>query len=183
MTPMTKMAVGLLPVAEVDRALAGAERRRQRAAARLVAHVRAVRQVVRAELARPELVEERRLVAEPARTCRTTPGSGSPGRAACEPTSANASSHEIGHVVVASPGRSAIGSVSRPGVLECEVAPVRRARSPCARRRTRAPTLLARHLPRDVLDAVLADVEVQALAVVGPGAAGAVEAARPRGSS
>ena len=59
--------VGLLPVVEVAGALAGAERRGQRAAARLVAHVRAVGQVVRAELAHPELVEEGRLVAEPAR--------------------------------------------------------------------------------------------------------------------
>jgi hypothetical protein len=33
------------------------------------------------------------------------------------------------------------------------------------------------HLPRDVLDAVFADVHVQALSVVGPGTAGAVEAA------
>jgi hypothetical protein len=33
---------------------------------------------------------------------------------------------------------------------------------------------LARHLPRDVLDAVLADVEGDAL-VVGPGTSGAVE--------
>src|SRR5207237_5952409 len=36
---------------------------------------------------------------------------------------------------------------------------------------------LAGHLPGNVLDAVLADVHTQALAVVGPRAAGAVEAA------
>ena len=57
--------VRLLPVAQVDRALAGSERRRQRPAAGLVAHVRAVRQVVGAELPHPQLIEERRLVAQP----------------------------------------------------------------------------------------------------------------------
>ena len=91
--------VGLLPVVQVDGALAGAERRRQRAAARLVAHVRAVGQVVRAELAHPELVEERRLVARAARRCRTTPGPGSSSPRSVSPTSANASSHEIGSYV------------------------------------------------------------------------------------
>ena len=52
-TPMTIRAVGLLPVDEVARALAGAERRGQRAAAGLVAHVRAVGQVVRARARAP----------------------------------------------------------------------------------------------------------------------------------
>ena len=49
------------------RALADADRLAQRDAARLVAHVRAVGQVVRAERAHEELVEERRLVARAAR--------------------------------------------------------------------------------------------------------------------
>ena len=57
--------VRALPVVQVDGALAGSDRRRHRPAARLVAHVRAVRQVVRAKLAHPELVEKRRLVAQP----------------------------------------------------------------------------------------------------------------------
>ena len=88
--------IGLRPVVEVDRALAAPDRRRHRPAARLVAHVRAVRQVVRAELAHPELVEEGRLVAEPPGGVERAPGAGSPAPRRVSPTSANASSQEIG---------------------------------------------------------------------------------------
>jgi hypothetical protein len=59
--------VGESEVFERDRALADADGLGQRAAARLVAHVRAVGQVVRAELPDEELIEERGLVARAAR--------------------------------------------------------------------------------------------------------------------
>ncbi|CAL2062578.1 exported protein of unknown function [Streptomyces murinus] len=59
--------IGLVQVLQEDAALADADGLRQRRARRLVAHVRAVRQVVRAQLAREELVQERRLVAGTAR--------------------------------------------------------------------------------------------------------------------
>ena len=52
---------------ELDRAFADADRRAQRRAARLVAHVRAVGQIVGAELADEKLVEKRRFVAGAAR--------------------------------------------------------------------------------------------------------------------
>ena len=65
--PTTKIASRLLEVLELHRALADADGLLEPGAARLVAHVRAVRQVVRAERAREELVEERRLVARAAR--------------------------------------------------------------------------------------------------------------------
>jgi hypothetical protein len=65
-----------------DRALADADRLGQRRPARLVAHVRAVGQVVRAEGAHEQLVEERRLVARAARRCRRPPRRATPARAA-----------------------------------------------------------------------------------------------------
>ena len=55
--------VAELEVGERDRALAFADRLAQPRAARLVTHVRAVGQVVRAELAREQLAQERGLVA------------------------------------------------------------------------------------------------------------------------
>ena len=59
--------VGLVEVLQGDAALADADGLGQRGARRLVAHVGAVRQVVGAELAGEELVEERGLVAGAAR--------------------------------------------------------------------------------------------------------------------
>ena len=68
--------VGLLEVLERDRALAAADLLDQRDARGLVAHVRAVRQVVGAELAHEQLVQERGLVARCGPRCRTAPRSG-----------------------------------------------------------------------------------------------------------
>jgi hypothetical protein len=65
--PITKIASAMREVVEADRALAHADRRRETDAARLVTHVRAVGQVVGAEAAREQLVQERRLVAGAAR--------------------------------------------------------------------------------------------------------------------
>src|SRR5580704_4309093 len=61
-------------------------------------------------------------------------------------------------------------------VLECEVTPVHQLGNRVGREEF-AGHALASHLPCDVLDAVLADVHVQALAVVRPGTPGAIEAA------
>ncbi|CAO5230012.1 hypothetical protein FAGKG844_130072 [Frankia sp. AgKG'84/4] len=61
--PDDEHQVGGLQVGEGHRALADPDRRRQRRAGGLVAQVRAVRQVVRAEHADEQLVDERRLVA------------------------------------------------------------------------------------------------------------------------
>ena len=60
---MMKMALRLVEVLERHRPLADADRLGERRAARLVAHVRAVGQVVRAELPNEKLIEKRRLVA------------------------------------------------------------------------------------------------------------------------
>ncbi len=60
-------ALGVVDVAQADAALADADRLRQRRAARLVAHVGAVGQVVGAVGADEQLVEERGLVGGPAR--------------------------------------------------------------------------------------------------------------------
>ena len=54
--------LGLVDIVERDGALADADRLAERHAARLVAHVRAVRKVVRPEGAREQLVQERCLV-------------------------------------------------------------------------------------------------------------------------
>ena len=95
--------------------------------------------------------------------CRTTPRSGSPARAASSPTSANASSHEIGtYVSLAGVVAQRLGEP--PTVLEREVAPAGElgdgvggeelARRPCLRVSSHVTCLIA----------VLADVEVQAAA-------------------
>ena len=55
--------LGLVEVVEINRSLADAYGFVERGSARLVAHVRAVRQVIRAELAREELVQEGGFVA------------------------------------------------------------------------------------------------------------------------
>ena len=65
--------LGSLEVVEGDRALADADRLAERDAARLVAHVRAVRQVVGAERADEQLVEEGCLVARAARRVEDRP--------------------------------------------------------------------------------------------------------------
>ena len=54
--------LGVVDVVEADRALADADRLGERDRGRLVAHVRAVGQVVGAERADEQLVDERRLV-------------------------------------------------------------------------------------------------------------------------
>ncbi len=60
--PTTSEQLGLVDVLEADRALADADGVHERGAGRLVAHVGAVGQVVGAEGAHEELVDERRLV-------------------------------------------------------------------------------------------------------------------------
>jgi hypothetical protein len=65
--------VGVLEVFEQHRALADADRRRQAAARRLVAHVRAVGEVVRAVHAHEQLVQERSFVAGAARRVERGP--------------------------------------------------------------------------------------------------------------
>ena len=60
---MTKIASHRVEVFKRHRAFAEAERLFHSRAARLVTHVRAVRQIVRAELAHKELIKKRRFVA------------------------------------------------------------------------------------------------------------------------
>ncbi len=164
--------VGGLPVGEVAGALAGAERSLEGAAARLVAHVRAVRQVVRAELSGEELVQERRLVAEPSRRVE--------GRAVGAVELAEGMTDDLervlpgdrhvpigGGVVAERLGEAAL-------VFELVIAPGGELGHRVGGEE-RGVDALGRHLPGDVLDAVLADVEAQALAIVGPRAPRAVE--------
>ena len=93
---MTKIASALLEVLERHRAFADADALVQRGAARFVAHVRAVGQIVRAELPREKLPEKRRLVARRGPRCRTPPRPASASARSSRAISANASSHEIG---------------------------------------------------------------------------------------
>ena len=94
--PAMRMQVGVLEVVDGHRALADADRVDQRRARRLVAHVRAVRQVVRAEAAHQQLVEERGLVAGAAGGVEHAPRPGCPARCSSSAISANASSQPIG---------------------------------------------------------------------------------------
>ena len=107
--------VGLVDVLERDAALADADRLSQRRAARLVAHVRAVRQVVGAVGADERLVEERRLVAGAAGGVEDRLDSGESSRLQV------LGDDRVGLVpgdraVVVSPGARCIGSVSRPSL-------------------------------------------------------------------
>ena len=115
--------VGLVEVLQRDAALADADGLGERGAGRLVAHVGAVRQVVGAELAGEQLVEERGLVAGAARRCRRPPRRASPARVSSSATIAKASSQVDRLVVV-----GALGQVHRLG----EPALLARASSRCA---------------------------------------------------
>ena len=171
--PEHEEGIALFPVLERRRALARRERGIESTPGGLVAHVRAVRQIVGAELARPQLVEERGLVAESAgRVERCLVG-------AVERPQLRA---DEGVGVLPGDRHVAVGvgvvdhRLGEPAlVFEVEVRP-RRELGDRVRGEEGAVDALARHLPRDVLDAVLADVEGDAL-VVGPGTSGAVESA------
>ena len=166
--------VRLVPIGEIARALARAQRRLQPTAAGLVAHVRAVRQVVRAELTHPELIEEGRLVAQPSRRVER--------RLVGRVETAQGLPHQRegigprdGHVLVG-PGVVGHRLDQAPLGLQGIVTP----RAQLAH--GVGGEELARHapagqLPRDVLDAVLAEVQLQAVLRVRPRAARAVEAA------
>ncbi len=166
--------VGGLPVLQVHRALSGPQRRLQGPAAGLVAHVGAVGQVVGAQFAGHQLVEEGGLVAEPA--------GGVEGRLVRVAEAAQRTADEVEgalpgdrHVVVGL--RVVDHRLGEPAlVLQGVVAPPVELGHRVGGEEL-APDPLAGHLPGDVLDPVLADVQVQALGVVGPGAAGAVEPA------
>ena len=147
--------VAVVPVVKVDRALAGGDRRFERATGGLVAHVRAVGQVVRAVLAHHQLVEERGLVAEP-------PGGverrliGAVQRLQLVADERERVVPRDRHVVIS---RRVVDHRlgQAPLVFEIEVGPGRELRDGVL---GEEPTIhpLARHLPGDVLDAVLADV-------------------------
>ena len=94
--PHAKISVAMVEILQRHRALADADRLRQADAGRLVAHVRAVGEVVGAEFAHEELVEERRLVATRGPRCRTPPCRDRAARCSAPPIAANASSHAIG---------------------------------------------------------------------------------------
>ena len=98
--------VGGVEVLEQHRALADADRLGERRAARLVAHVRAVGQVVGAEAAHEQLVEERRLVAGAARGVER-------------------------RLVRASAARAARSAIEREGVVPVDRLVVRRPRPAC----------------------------------------------------
>jgi hypothetical protein len=166
--------VGLLPVVEVNGAFAGADRGRQCATGCFVAHIRAVRQVVGAELAYPQLVEEGRLVAEPPR--------GIEGRLIGTRQTAEVIADQRERIV---PGNWSV-PVGRRVIchrlgepadhLQVVIAPLGEF-ADGMRREELAIGLGGSEFPGDVLDAVLAHIEVEASRVVGPGAARAVEAA------
>ncbi len=65
--------VARVEVFQGDRALADADRHRQADAGRLVAHVRAIREIARPVFPREDLEQEGGLVGGPARGCRTPP--------------------------------------------------------------------------------------------------------------
>ncbi len=165
--------IGLLPVLDRRRPLARPDRRCERPAGCLVAHVRAVRHVVRAVLANHQLIEEGCLVAEPPRgverrLIRTVqpPQLFTDQREGVTPADRRVT---VGLRVV----DHRLGQTA--GVLELEVGPGGELAHGVLREEA-APDALVRHFPRDVLHAVLADVELQTLLVVWPRASGAVEA-------
>ena len=95
----------------------------QRGTGRFVAHVRAVRQVVGAEAADHQLIDERRPRSRCGPTYRKRHRSGESRARSSSAINSNAASQLIGCIVRSRPGRSTIGWVSRPCC---------RARSRCA---------------------------------------------------
>ena len=161
LTPMTIRRVGLLPVVEVARPLAGAD-------APPAAPGRWPRGTCSSSRAGcwcrtrgPRAGRGRSPRCSAGRTCRRRPRRGWPDRAACSPTRAKASSQEIGTYL------SVVGVVAhrlgQPAlVLEGEVGPARQLGHGVGGEEL-AVDLSSGHLPGDVLDAVLADVQRQAL--------------------
>ena len=88
--------VGVREVFDFHRGLADANRFGEPGAARFVAHVRAIRQVVGAELTREEPVEERRFVARAARSVKGRPRRGELKLLSSRAMSSKAASHEMG---------------------------------------------------------------------------------------
>ena len=160
---MTKSSVGLLPVVEVDGALAGADRRGAARGRWPRGTCSSSRAGCSCRTRAPTAGRGTWPRCRAGPRCRTTPRSGLSSPRRRRPTSANASSQRDRDVRVACRRRRRIGSVSRPWSSSAKsLQPVElghRVRGEEAR-----ADPLARHLPGDVLDAVLADVQVQALA-------------------
>ena len=113
----------------------------KRAARGLVAHVGAVGQVVGAELARHQLVEEGRLRCPAVPTCRRRPGSGSSSPRSSRPTSSKASCQVMGSIVVG--GRVVDHRLGQPAlVFQGEVGPARQLGNTCAAAKNSRPTRL-----------------------------------------
>ena len=170
---MTKIASATSKSPEMHRALADADDLFERAAARLVTHVRAVGQVVRAVAAREELIEERRLVARASRRIEDR-------FVRCRDLELLADEREgvvpIDRRVV----RCALFAEHGLHEASLRVEPFVGARSEIFERVLREEVSTDVELGRfvgDVLDAVFAELEEVAFVLgLGPRAAGAVEA-------
>ena len=166
--------VGVLgDVDQADVALADAQRLVEGEAAGLVAHVRAVGQVVGAQAAREQLVDERRLVARPA--ARVERGAVRVGKRA------QLLGDEIERVVPADrpvmrAARSQVHGLGQPALRLEPVVGLPAKLLDRVGGEEAGVDALAGGLPRDRLGAVLAELGRLAMVRIGPGAARAVEA-------
>ena len=135
-------------------------------------HVGAVGQIVRAELACHELIEERCFVAQPTGRVK--------GCLVWTFECAQFTTYQVEGVLPGDWPVAVGGSVvderlgKSPLIFQCEVGPRRQLGNGVLSEEVGADSLVC-HLPGDVLNAVLANVEPQPLAVVGPRASWAVE--------
>ena len=166
---------GALDVLEAHGPLADADRLAEAFAARFVTQVRAVREVVGAELAREELPQEGRLVAGAAggvedRLVRRVElaqlgGDAREGRVPADRLEVRGA-------------RAAQDRLDQPALRLEPVVVVREQLANARAREQLAREPPARRLVRHRLRAVLAELDRAVLARLGPGAAGAIEAAR-----
>jgi hypothetical protein len=164
--------IGIVEVFERDSALADADRDRQARAGRLVAHVRAVGEIVGAKGAGEQLVKERRLVRGAARAIEfghVGLGQGLHHRARAGKGLFPTDRHEmVGLRIIAQRGGQS------PGILKLVIAPRPQFGGRMAGKEIGIDAL-DRGLPRHGLGAVFAELERGGMLGIGPGAAGAIE--------
>ncbi len=174
--PKDEDQLGLLEIVKPDRPLAYADRRAQRRSARFMAHIRAVGQVVRAELPHEQLIEEGGFVARP------------PGRiedrfiGRCEPVQFGGNQSErlvpSNRLVVRRAGRQEHGLRDSPLRTEPVVGLLGKLGDAMPSEEVGARAV-GIGLPGEGLSAIFAELDHAAAFVrIGPGAAHAVDAAR-----
>jgi hypothetical protein len=163
---------GLLPISQIHRAFARAERCGKRSSTGFVTHIRTIRKIVGAEFAREQLVKKGGLVTQTARCVE--------GCAIWAIKFLKMAARQRkrfvpsdGHIFVA--GCIVTHRLRKPAyILKCKVGPPHQIGRRVQREEIGSHSLSS-HLPCGMLNTVLADIEPQSFPVVRPRASGAIE--------